>query len=81
MLKITGYVMMMAPLAVFAAIAAIITQNGLGILVTYSKFILSFYFALIVLWLVIGAFGGLVIGRRAVPSCCRSVIPSISMVR
>ena len=34
---------------------------------TYSKFILSFYFALMVLWLVIAAFGGLVIGRRVVP--------------
>jgi Na+/H+-dicarboxylate symporter len=67
MLKITGYVMMVAPLAVFAALASIIAQNGLGILLTYSKFILSFYFALLVLWIVIAAFGGLVIGRRVVP--------------
>jgi Na+/H+-dicarboxylate symporter len=67
MLKITGYVMMVAPLAVFAALASIIAQNGLGILLTYSKFILSFYFALLVLWVVIAAFGGLVIGRRVVP--------------
>ena len=64
MLKITGYVMLVAPFAVFAAIAATITQNGLGILLTYSKFIVSFYFALLVLWFVIAAFGGLVIGRR-----------------
>ena len=28
MLKITGYVMMLAPLAVFAAIAAIVTTRG-----------------------------------------------------
>ena len=67
MLKITGYVMLVAPFAVFAAIASTIAQNGLGILVTYSKFLLSFYFALVVLWLVIAAFGGLVIGRRVVP--------------
>jgi Na+/H+-dicarboxylate symporter len=67
MLKITGYVMLVAPLAVFAALASIIAQNGLGILLTYSKFIVSFYFALLVLWLVIAAFGGLVIGRRVVP--------------
>ncbi len=46
MLKITGYVMLVAPFAVFAAIAATIAQNGLGILLTYSKFLLSFYFAL-----------------------------------
>jgi Na+/H+-dicarboxylate symporter len=67
MLKITGYVMLVAPFAVFAALASIIAQNGLGILLTYSKFILSFYFALLVLWLVIAAFGSLVIGRRVVP--------------
>jgi Na+/H+-dicarboxylate symporter len=67
MLKITGYVMLVAPFAVFAALASIIAQNGLGILVTYSKFILSFYFALLVLWIVIAAFGALVIGRRVVP--------------
>ena len=67
MLKITGYVMMVAPFAVFAAIASIIAQNGLGILLTYSKFILSFYFALLVLSVVLAAFGGLVIGRRVVP--------------
>jgi Na+/H+-dicarboxylate symporter len=67
MLKVTGYVMLVAPFAVFAAIAATIAQNGLGILLTYSKFLLSFYFALVVLWLVIAAFGGLVIGRRVVP--------------
>jgi len=67
MLKITGYVMMVAPLAVFAALASIIAQNGLGILLTYSKFILCFYFALLVLWFVIAAVGGIVIGRRVVP--------------
>jgi hypothetical protein len=66
MLKITGYVMLVAPFAVFAALASIIAQNGLGILLTYSKFILSFYFALLVLWVVIAAFGSLVIGRRVV---------------
>ena len=32
MLEITGYVMKVAPLAVFAAIAATVTTNGLGIL-------------------------------------------------
>ena len=49
-LKITGYVMGLAPLAVFAAMAAIITTQGLGILVTYGKFVVEFYFGLAVLW-------------------------------
>jgi Na+/H+-dicarboxylate symporter len=40
-LTVTGYVMKLAPLAVFASIAAIITTQGLGILVTYGKFVLG----------------------------------------
>ena len=36
MLKITGYVMKLAPLAVFAAMAATVTTNGLGILLTFG---------------------------------------------
>src|SRR5262245_19901917 len=50
MLRVTGYVMNFAPLAVFAAIAATVTENGLDILVTYSKFIGGFYLALAILW-------------------------------
>jgi Na+/H+-dicarboxylate symporter len=33
----TGFVMSLAPVAVFAAMAAIVTTQGLGILVTYGK--------------------------------------------
>ena len=64
MLEITGYVMKAAPLAVFAAIAATITTSGLGILITYGKFMGGFYFSLIVLWGVIFAAGFLVVGPR-----------------
>ena len=52
-LKITGYIMSLAPLAVFAAMAAIITTQGLGILITYGKFVLEFYFGLFVLWCIL----------------------------
>jgi Na+/H+-dicarboxylate symporter len=64
MLKITGYVMLIAPLAVFAAITATIAKNGLGILLTYVKFVGGFYLAIGVLWLAIAAAGFLVVGRR-----------------
>jgi Na+/H+-dicarboxylate symporter len=64
MLKVTGYVMLMAPLAVFAAIAATIAKNGLEILLTYIKFVGGFYVALGVLWLLIAAAGYAVVGRR-----------------
>ncbi|ASU34510.1 dicarboxylate/amino acid:cation symporter [Mucilaginibacter xinganensis] len=64
-LKITGYVMMLAPLAVFGAITAIIAKQGLGILSTYAIFIGEFYFSLIVLWMVI-VFAGFVVLRKRV---------------
>ena len=50
MLKITGYVMLFAPIAVFAAMAATITTQGLGVLLTYAKFMGGFYLSLAVLW-------------------------------
>jgi Na+/H+-dicarboxylate symporter len=64
MLEITGYVMKAAPLAVFAAIAATVTTNGLGILVTYGKFMGGFYVSLVILWLIIFGAGFLVVGPR-----------------
>src|ERR1700748_3265173 len=67
-LTITGYIMKLAPLAVFASMAAIVTTQGLGILVTYGKFVLEFYFGLVVLWglwcLLIGV-GYLIFGGHA----------------
>jgi Na+/H+-dicarboxylate symporter len=61
-LKITGYIMGLAPLAVFAAMAATVTTQGLGILVTYGKFMAEFYFGLIVLWGVLILVGFLFLG-------------------
>jgi Na+/H+-dicarboxylate symporter len=56
MLKLTGYVMSVAPIAVFAAVAAVIATKGLGVLLTYGAFIGGFYLALAILWaLLIGA--------------------------
>ncbi len=56
-LRVTGYVMKLAPLAVFCAMAATIATNGLGILVNYAKFMGEFYFGLVCLWLVLIARG------------------------
>lgn len=64
-LKITGYVMQLAPLAVFGAITAIIAKQGLGILSTYAIFIGEFYFSLLILWLVIILAGSVVLQGRA----------------
>ena len=64
MLKVTGYVMLLAPFAVFAAMAAAVTQYGLGVLVDYGRLVGSFFLGLLVLWLVLVTAGFLVLGRR-----------------
>jgi Na+/H+-dicarboxylate symporter len=64
MLRVTGYVMNLAPLAVFAAIAATVTENGLDILGTYGKFIGGFYLALVILWGLLVFAGFVVVGPR-----------------
>ncbi|MBS1543044.1 MAG: dicarboxylate/amino acid:cation symporter [Bacteroidetes bacterium] len=63
-LKVTGYVMNLAPLAVFGAMTAVIAKQGLGILTTYSIFIGEFYFTLFLLWLILFFAGYTVLGRR-----------------
>ena len=64
MLKITGYVMHYAPVAVFAAIASVIAQHGIGVLLTYGKFIGEFYFGLLLLCALLGCVGLVFLGRR-----------------
>ena len=61
-LKMTGYVMKLAPLAVFCAMAATIATNGLGILVNYAKFMGEFYFGLVCLWMLLIVAGFLILG-------------------
>src|ERR1700722_17381957 len=61
-LRVTGYVMKLAPLAVFCAMAATISTNGLGILLNYAKFMGEFYFGLVCLWLVLVAAGFVILG-------------------
>jgi Na+/H+-dicarboxylate symporter len=71
MLVITGFVMRVAPFAVFAAIASSIAVEGLGILITYGKFVGGFYLALAVLWALLLGAGSAVLGvgevRRLLP--------------
>jgi len=66
MLKVTGYVMMFAPVAVFAAIAATITTQGIGVLITYGKFLVEFYIGLGVLWVLLMGVGFLMLGAGGI---------------
>ncbi len=61
-LRVTGYVMLLAPLAVFCAMTATITTNGLGILVNYAKFMGQFYLGLLLLWGLLIAAGFVILG-------------------
>jgi Na+/H+-dicarboxylate symporter len=65
MLKVTGYVMRTAPLAIFAALASTIATQGISVLATYARFVGGFYLSLGVLWGVLIAAVVLVAGRRA----------------
>jgi Na+/H+-dicarboxylate symporter len=64
MLKITGYVMKLAPLAVMAAMAATVATNGLAILAKFAVFMGDFYLGLFVLWAVLILAGFTFLGPR-----------------
>ncbi|WP_404992686.1 dicarboxylate/amino acid:cation symporter [Cupriavidus pauculus] len=63
MLKVTNYVMAFAPLGVFGAVAAVITAQGLGVLVVYAKLLGSVYLSLALLWIALIAGGYFFLGR------------------
>jgi len=64
-LKVTSYVMVLAPLAVFGSITAVVAKQGLGIVSTYAAFIGEFYLSLVLLWLVI-VFAGFIVLRKRI---------------
>jgi len=64
MLKITGYVMLLAPVAVFAAMAATVATNGLEILLKFAVFMGDFYIGLIILWSLLVLAGSVFLGPR-----------------
>ncbi|MEO6339641.1 MAG: dicarboxylate/amino acid:cation symporter [Caulobacteraceae bacterium] len=66
MLKITEYVMKAAPFAVFAALAATVSTEGLAILASYAAFVGGFYLSLGVLWALLFAAAAAVVGKRAI---------------
>src|ERR1700733_9019232 len=66
MLNITGYVMKLAPIAVCAPVASVITKSGPGILLNFAKFLGGFYLTLVILWVLLVAVGYLTLGSRMV---------------
>jgi len=64
MLKVTGYVMLFAPLAVFGALASTVAKEGLGIIRVYGLFVGEFYLGILILWGVLTALGAFFLGPR-----------------
>jgi Na+/H+-dicarboxylate symporter len=65
MLKVTGYVMLVAPVGVFAGIAAAFTSQGLDAFATYAAFIGGFYVSLSALWVIMVGVAFAFLGRAA----------------
>ena len=57
MFRVTDYVMALAPIAVFAAIASAITVQGPKLILDYSIFIGQFYVGLLILWTILITIG------------------------
>jgi Na+/H+-dicarboxylate symporter len=72
MLKVTSYIMMLAPLVIFAALASTIATQGIGIIAVYAKFVGGFYLSLAILWALLLAASTFAVGKR-LPELIRTV--------
>ncbi|MBN8842157.1 MAG: dicarboxylate/amino acid:cation symporter [Sphingomonadales bacterium] len=66
MLQITGYVMRLAPIAVFGALAGVVAKYGLGILGTYAELLTEFYISLLLLWVLLLGIGAIFLRGRII---------------
>ena len=64
MLQVTDYVMRVAPIAVFAAVAGTLAERGPSVIGKLAYFMGSFYLGLFLLWLVLIGIATLFIGGR-----------------
>lgn len=63
-LKMVAYIMWVAPLGVFGAIAAIVATKGFDIFTVYAVYLRDFFLALAILWLVLCIVGYFILGNR-----------------
>lgn len=66
MLKITDFVMRFAPVAVFAAVAAALTEQGAAVIGKLAYFMASVYLGLAALWVLLIATAFAIVGPRAI---------------
>jgi Na+/H+-dicarboxylate symporter len=63
-LKMVGYVMNVAPLGVFGAIAAVIAVKGLDVFIFYGQYLLFFLIGIALLWVVLLSVGYIILRKR-----------------
>ena len=64
MLKVTSYIMVLAPLVIFAALASTVAVQGVGIILVYAKFVGGFYLSLAILWALLLIASTIAVGKR-----------------
>lgn len=65
-LRVTEFVMKLAPLSIFAALASSIAVQGPELLATYAKFVFGFYGAMATLWLLLFLAATIVLGKKSI---------------
>lgn len=73
MLVITGYVMKLAPLAVFVSMAASVATGGPTVLLGLGKLVAAFYLTLLLLWLLMVAVAFVALRRAKATALLRGV--------
>ncbi|MBV9551109.1 MAG: dicarboxylate/amino acid:cation symporter [Alphaproteobacteria bacterium] len=67
MLKVTGFVMNFAPLAIFGALASTVAVQGLPVLLVYARFMGGFYATMLLFWLLLALVLMALLRRQAKP--------------
>ncbi|TYC94413.1 dicarboxylate/amino acid:cation symporter [Novosphingobium sp. BW1] len=63
MMKVTGYVMRLAPFAVFSALAHAVAINGLSVLISFGKLVATFYLGIAALLAILVLVAMTIIGK------------------
>jgi len=75
-LKMVGYVMMVAPLGVFGALAGVMATQGPQIFVFYAHYFLYFVLGILLLWILLLTVGFIILNKR-LPHLLRHIIQPI----
>jgi Na+/H+-dicarboxylate symporter len=75
-LKMVGYVMMVAPLGVFGAIAGVMAMQGPKIFVFYANYFLYFIIGVVLLWVLLLVAGFIILNKR-LPHLLKHIIQPI----